>query len=102
MSDTQTDESRGLFVVRYNYSDDTKARERALPEHESFLRRLEGNGDLALAGPLVEEPGVHALLILRAASTEGALELLADDPMLTANILESREISGFIAAFGAL
>jgi uncharacterized protein YciI len=98
MSNTQ----RGLVVVRYNYNDDTQAREQTLPAHEAFLRSLEATGDLALGGPLVDEPGVHAMLIVRAASIHGAQELLAADPMLTANVLESCEFTGLIPAFGAL
>ncbi|OBG77472.1 MULTISPECIES: YciI family protein [unclassified Mycobacterium] len=100
MSDTHQDTQRGLFVVRYNYNDNTEAREQALPAHESFLRGLQTTGDLALGGPLVDEPGVHAMLIVRATSLEDARELLAQDPMLTAKVLESREITGFIPAFG--
>lgn len=102
MSNTPQDTERGLVVVRYNYNDDTEARERTLPAHEAFLRGLETTGDLALGGPLVDEPGTHAMLIVRAASLHDALELLAEDPMLTANVLESREFTRLIPAFGAL
>jgi uncharacterized protein len=102
MSNTPQNAQRGLVVVRYNYNDDTQARERTLPAHEAFLRGLEKTGDLALGGPLVDEPGVHAMLIVRAASVQGAHELLAQDPMLTANVLESRDFTGLIPAFGAL
>lgn len=102
MSNIPPDTSRGLVVVRYNYDDDTQTRERTLPAHEAFLRGLEKTGHLALAGPLVDEPGVHAMLIVRAASVHGAQELLAADPMHTANVLESREFTGLIPAFGAL
>jgi uncharacterized protein YciI len=102
MSSNPQDTQRGLVVVRYNYNDDAQAREQTLPAHEVFLRGLETTGDLALGGPLVDEPGVHAMLIVRAASVDGALELLAEDPMLTANVLESREFTGLIPAFGSL
>jgi uncharacterized protein YciI len=102
MSNPPTDTLRGLVVVRYNYNDDTQHREQTLPAHEAFLRDLEASGDLALGGPLVDEPGVHAMLIVRAVSVHGAQELLAKDPMLAADVLESREFSGFIPAFGAL
>jgi uncharacterized protein YciI len=102
MSNTPQDIDRGLVVVRYHYNGDTAARERTLPAHEAFLRGLETTGDLALGGPLVDEPGTHAMLIVRAASLQDALELLSEDPMLTANVLESREFTGFIPAFGAL
>ena len=102
MSNTSTDTPRGLVVVRYNYNDDTQTRQQTLPAHEAFLRVLETTGDLALGGPLVDEPGVHAMLIVRAVSLHGAHELLAEDPMLAAGVLESREFSGFIPAFGAL
>jgi uncharacterized protein YciI len=102
MSNTSTDTPRGLVVVRYNYNDDTQTREQTLPAHEACLRDLEASGDLALGGPLVDEPGVHAMLIVRAVSLHGALKLLAEDPMLAVDVLESREFSGFIPAFGAL
>lgn len=102
MSNTSTDTPRGLVVVRYIYDDDTQTREQTLPAHEAFLRGLEASGDLAIGGPLVDEPGVHAMLIVRAASLHGAHELLAEDPMLTAGVLESREFTRLIAAFGGL
>jgi len=66
MSITPQNSQRALVVVRYNYNDDTQARERTLPAHEAFLRGLETTGDLALGGPLVDEPGAHAMLIVRA------------------------------------
>lgn len=91
-----------LYTVRYNYNEDAETREKTLPSHEAFLKGLETEGKLALGGPLVDEPGVHALLILRATSVDNALDLLADDPMLSAGVLESRDVSGFIAAFGVL
>ncbi len=102
MSNTSTDTTRGLVVVRYNYNDDTQTREQTLPAHEAFLRGLEASGDLALGGPLVDEPGVHAMLIVRAVSLHGAQKLLAEDPMLAAGVLESLEFTGLIPAFGAL
>jgi hypothetical protein len=102
MSNTTQDTQRGLVVVRYHYNDDTQTRQQTLPAHEAFLRSLETTGDLALGGPLVDEPGTHAMLIVRAASIHGARELLAEDPMLTANVLESREFTGLIPAFGAV
>lgn len=102
MSNTPQDTHHGLVVVRYNYNDDSQAREQTLPAHEAFLRGLETTGDLALGGPLVDEPDVHAMLIVRAASIDGAHELLAEDPMLTANVLVSREFSRLIPAFGTL
>jgi uncharacterized protein YciI len=102
MSNTPQNTQRGLVVVRYNYNDDTQAREQTLAAHEAFLRNLETTGDLVLGGPVVDEPGVGAMLIVRAASIQGAHELLAEDPMVTANVLESREFNGFIPAFGAV
>jgi uncharacterized protein len=102
MSNTSSGSQRGLVVVRYNYNDDTQTREQTLPAHEAFLRDLESTGDLALGGPLVDEPGVHAMLIVRAASLHEARELLAADPMLAADVLESRQFTRLIPAFGAL
>jgi uncharacterized protein YciI len=101
MSDTQNTEHRGLVVVRYNYNDNSRAREQTLPAHETFLRSLEETGDLALGGTLIDEPGVRAMLIVRAV-VQGACELLAEDPMLNADVLESRELTSFIAEFGTV
>jgi uncharacterized protein YciI len=102
MSNTSTDTTGDLVVVRYHYNDDTQTREQTLPAHEAFLRGLQASGDLALGGPLVDEPGGHAMLIVRAVSLQGAQKLLAEDPMLAAGVLESREFSGFVPAFGTL
>ena len=57
----------------------------ALPDHLAYLRGLEANGSLMLAGPMSDETGAEmqgmGMLVLRAQSLEEARALAEGDPM---------------------
>ncbi|MEM8978900.1 MAG: YciI family protein [Pseudomonadota bacterium] len=57
----------------------------ALPEHLAYQAELEKSGQLAFAGPMSDETGVHmqglGLIIYRAESLETAQALAEADPM---------------------
>lgn len=57
------------------------------PKHREHLRSLFDEGKLLASGPLGSS---HALLIVTADSPEEGLELLAQDPLLEAGVIESR------------
>ena len=56
-----------------------------LPDHLAYIRSLEAQGALMMAGPLSDETGMEmqsmGMLVLRADTMEAAHDLAAQDPM---------------------
>lgn len=81
---------RGAFALELYVAESTpqKAPEdvkSALPDHLSYIQKLETLGHLVMAGPLSDETGEQmqgaGMIVLRAASMEEARDLAANDPM---------------------
>jgi uncharacterized protein YciI len=82
--------ARGALALELYVAESTPAKapedvKAALPDHLAYQAQLESAGQLALAGPMSDETGVHmqgmGLIIYRAPSLEAARALADADPM---------------------
>lgn len=91
-----------ICAVEYTYDPDRAAELGELrPRHRDFLRSLNESGDLIASGPWVDgAPG--ALLLVRAADADAALELLAADPFQRAGLIARRTARGWDPVVGDL
>jgi hypothetical protein len=91
-----------VFAVTYRYVDDPLARDAVRPAHRRFLRGLAERGALLVSGPYAaaEEPG--ALLVLRGASKDEVLALLAGDPFAVQGIVTATTAIEWEPVTGAL
>lgn len=91
-----------ICAVEYTYDPDRSAELAELrPRHREFLRSLLESGDLITSGPWLDgAPG--ALLLVRAADADAALELLADDPFQQAGLIAQRTARGWDPVLGVL
>lgn len=80
-----------IYAVKYEY-DPRKAEALAQhrPEHRVFLRTLFESGDLLASGPLGEN---GALIVVRAADPNGALEMLKNDPLQLNEVILHRSVA---------
>lgn len=74
-----------LYVVHSVPAGDPEAVKSTLPDHLAYQARLEGEGKLALAGPMSNDSGTQVegmgMIIYRAASLDEARALAEADPM---------------------
>jgi uncharacterized protein YciI len=68
-----------IVAVTYRYTDDVAARERVLPEHRDYLRRLADQGLLLVAGPYGPDEPRGALLLFCGEKAQVSA-VLANDP----------------------
>jgi hypothetical protein len=81
-----------LNYVKYR---DLKLVAQARAAHFAYADRLRQRGQLAIGGPLLDEPGRRTglLFIYEAESRDAALRLAREDPFTLANALASSEIN---------
>lgn len=86
----------GLYVVRYDYKDDSaNAQDAHRPQHRDWLAAQPG---MRAAGK-TDDNG--AVLILEAEDAESLAVLLKDDPFAVEGVIESTAISGWGVALGS-
>lgn len=81
------------YLVLYDQTGDTEARERLRPDHLGYRRRL---GDaLQMAGPLLDDLGgaVGSVIVISASDTEEARAVAAADPYVQAGVLQLHSIT---------
>jgi len=91
-----------LFVVEYDYTDDTALRDELRPGHRDLMSRLADAGVNLGSGIFGPEDPAGALLLLRAESKEQALEYTAEDPFRVRGAVREYRIREFIPFFGAV
>lgn len=69
------------FLLEYRYVDQ-EARAAARSEHLAYMNRLQQEGTVVLAGPLVE--GERGVVVLQVPDEEAARAVLRDDPYTAA------------------
>lgn len=67
------------------------------PAHREYLRRLQHEGKLAMAGPFTDDSG--ALIVYEAASLEEARSLLENDPFNKGGVFESYQLKEWNQVF---
>ncbi|MBC7282461.1 YciI family protein [Hoeflea sp.] len=72
------------------------------PPHVEYLKGLEANGVLKMAGPLLgeDEKPIGSLLVVAAADKAEAEAVAAGDPYELAGLFETTEIRAFNWVFG--
>ena len=85
------------IAVRYNYDAsklDLLAAER--PAHRDYFRQLFDEGIILASGPLASN---SSLIIMSLESPEAALELLENDPLYKAGVIEERSALAWNAIY---
>ncbi|HZX99993.1 MAG TPA: YciI family protein [Dermatophilaceae bacterium] len=72
-----------FFVLEYRYAD-LEARARVRPDHLAYLKSLQQEGTVVLAGPVGDGSG--AMMVLQAGSEEEARRIVRDDPYTAAGV----------------
>ncbi len=76
-----------LFLVRYDYTDDTEARDSLRPTHRAWLASL---GDtIPGSGPTADN---GAALVFQGESTEDVVALTDKDPFVIAGLVAERTV----------
>lgn len=88
-----------LFVVTYTHPDESGWQDFLTP-HIAYLERLANEGALAASGPFVGTGERSAMLLLRAASREAALALIAEDPYMTEGLVGESQVTEWKPIFG--
>jgi uncharacterized protein YciI len=90
-----------VVAVTYHYTDDVAARDRILPEHRAYLRRLADQGVLLVSGPYGPGEPRGALLLFRADKAQ-VNTLIANDPFTTNGVIATNEITTWEPVIGPL
>jgi uncharacterized protein YciI len=72
-----------IFVLEYRYAD-MDARARVRPDHMAYLRSLQAEGTVVMAGPIGD--GSRAMMVLQADSEEAVRRLIESDPYTAAGV----------------
>ncbi|GAA2527077.1 YciI family protein [Rarobacter incanus] len=80
-----------IYAVTYAYTDNQDLLAQIRPQHRAFLGGLYAAGVLLASGPVSAPGTAGALIIVRAESPQGALDLLAGDPFLAAEAILERQ-----------
>lgn len=70
------------FLLEYRYVDQ-EARASVRPEHLAYMNRLQREGAVVLAGPIVDAD--QGVVVLRVADEEAAREVIRHDPYTAAH-----------------
>lgn len=74
-----------LFVVRSTPVAAPETLKDVLPRHLEYIKKMEGEGRIFLAGPMSDDSGTlmegHGMLVYRADTMEQARQLAENDPM---------------------
>lgn len=87
-----------IFAVQYVYTTDEDHVNAIRPIHREWLQSLLQEGTLLASGPMVDYPA--ALLIFKAESLEGVIQLLDQDPFDIAGVIVEREVREWNPVFG--
>jgi len=69
------------------YSTDSAVIARVRPAHREYLQGLKKNGNVAIAGPFLDDSG--GILVYEAESTEQVEEFIRADPFFTEGVFKS-------------
>ncbi|MDV8000406.1 YciI family protein [Rhodococcus sp. IEGM 1408] len=90
-----------LFAVTYRYeAAQTEEREANKPSHREWLSEQVRAGTIRSVGPFVDGSG--ALLLVQAADSRAARELVADDPHCLRGLVPEITVREWLPIFGAL
>jgi len=89
-----------LYAVTYAYTDDTELADQVRPVHRGFLSGLFASGSLLASGPVSSGDMRGALIIVRADSEQGALDLLETDPFNEAGVVADRAAVAWTCVYG--
>jgi uncharacterized protein YciI len=88
-----------IIAVTYRYTDDVAARDRILPEHRDYLRRLADQGLLLVSGPYGPNEPRGALLLFRAGKDQ-VTGLIEKDPFRANGVIATTEIAAWEPVIG--
>lgn len=89
-----------LYAVRYDYSEQSAARDENRAAHRAFLGSLAAEGALKLSGPLAGAPD-GALIVLEASDEEAVRMLLLDDPFQQQGLVEHVDVREWTPVLGS-
>lgn len=88
-----------LFLLTYGYNE-TDQRAARREDHLAYLNKLKDDGALAVAGPYEDLTG--GAIVLNAADSAAAEELVAGDPYTQANVTKDRYLREWRVTVGSL
>lgn len=90
------------FATTYRYAaDSVAARDEVRPAHRDFLGQLTEQGHLLVSGPFVGEPA-EALLVYAGETADAVRALVADDPFVTAGLVDEIIVREWTTVSGRL